>query len=46
MKFENRRVRMKKNEKKMFCNSKKHIFFRALFWLVLWLCRTKMICKA
>jgi hypothetical protein len=27
----------------MFCNSKNHIFFTVLFWLVLWLCISKMI---
>ncbi len=37
---------MKKNEKNVFCNSKKRIFFTALFWLVLCLCILKMICKA
>ncbi len=38
---------MKKNEKKnVFCNSKKRIFFTALVWLLLWLCVSKMICRA
>jgi hypothetical protein len=31
-------VKMKKNEKKKFCNSKNHILFVVLFWLLLWLC--------
>lgn len=40
-------VKMKKNEKKTtFCNLKNCIFFPALFWLLLWLCISKMICKA
>ncbi len=36
-------VKMKKNT---FCNSKKRIFFIALFWLLIWLCISKMICRA
>jgi hypothetical protein len=39
-------VKMKKNEKNLFCNFKKHNFFIALFWLLLWLYISKMICKA
>jgi hypothetical protein len=42
-----RGVKMKKNEKKnAFFNLKKRIFFTALFWLLLWLCISKMICRA
>jgi hypothetical protein len=41
-----RGVKMKKNEKNLFCNSKKRIFLIALFWLLLWLRISKMICKA
>jgi hypothetical protein len=38
---------MKKNDKAMFYNLKKRIVFTALFGLVvLWLCISKMICKA
>jgi hypothetical protein len=42
------RVKIKKNEKKKkeFCNSKKRIFFTALYCLLLQLCISKMICKA
>ncbi len=29
----------------MFCNLKKRILFTSLFWLVLWLWISKMICK-
>jgi hypothetical protein len=40
-------VKMKKSEKKHVLQfEKKHIFFTALFWLLLWLCILKMICKA
>ncbi len=40
-------VKMKKNEKKTaFCNSKSCSFFTALFWLLFWLCSSKMICRA
>jgi hypothetical protein len=35
---------MKKNEKKSILQLKKHIFLTALFWLLLWLCISKMIC--
>ncbi len=38
-------IKMKKNEKNMFCNSKQRIFFTALFGLVLWLCSLKMMCR-
>jgi len=47
MRFENKKMKNeKKREKNTFYNSKKHIYFTALFWLVLWLCIAKMICKA
>jgi hypothetical protein len=36
---------MKKNEKIMFCNLKKMYFFYCFFWLLLWLCISKMLCK-
>ncbi len=36
---------MKKKEN-AFCNSKKHIFFTALFWLLLWHSISKMIGRA
>jgi len=39
-------VKMKKKEKNTICNLKKRIFFTAIFWLLLWLCISKMICKA
>ncbi len=38
-----REFKMKKN---VFFNLKKSIFFNALFWLFLWLCISKMICRA
>jgi hypothetical protein len=41
MRFESKKG---SNEKNMFLNMKKHIFFTALSWLVLWLCNSKMIC--
>jgi hypothetical protein len=33
-------------KKTVFCNSKKCIFFTAIFWLVFWFCISKMICRA
>jgi hypothetical protein len=39
-------VIMKKNEKKTtFCKLTKYFFFTNFFWLLLWLCISKMICK-
>jgi hypothetical protein len=39
--------KMKKNEKNVCCNfKKKHTFFIAIFWLLLWLYISKMICRA
>jgi Na+-transporting methylmalonyl-CoA/oxaloacetate decarboxylase beta subunit len=35
-------VRGVKMKKKTYCNSKKRIFFTALFWLLLWLCISKV----
>ncbi len=40
-----RQVKMKKNEKNAFCNSKKCIFFTAFFWVLIWLYISKVICK-
>jgi len=38
MKFKSKKGQNEENEKKkQFCNSKKRIFFTALFWLVIWL---------
>jgi hypothetical protein len=34
-----RRAKMKKNEKNHILQLKKCIFFTALFWLLLWLCK-------
>jgi hypothetical protein len=40
-------VKMKKNEKKTHFTIKIKIkLFTALFWLVLWLCISRMICGA
>jgi hypothetical protein len=39
-------VKMEKNEKKSVLQFEKSIFFTALFWVLLWLCISKMICKA
>jgi hypothetical protein len=38
--------RRKMKKKNKFCNSKKCIFFPALFWLLLWLCISETICRA
>jgi len=43
MRFENKKGQ---NEKKHILQSKKRIFFTAFFGLVLWLCISKMICRA
>jgi hypothetical protein len=37
---------MEKNEKKNVLQFEKHIFFIALFWLVIWLCISKISCRA
>jgi hypothetical protein len=37
---------VKMEKKNALCNTKKCIFFTALFWLLLWLCVSKMICTA
>ncbi len=34
---------MKENERNAFDNLKKRIFLTAVFWLLLWLCISKMI---
>jgi hypothetical protein len=39
-------VKMKKNEKKTHFVLKKYFFFTALLWLLLWLCISKMVCRA
>jgi hypothetical protein len=40
-------VKMKKNEKKKHFVIKKNVFSLLLFfWLLLWLCIAKMICRA
>jgi hypothetical protein len=39
-------VKMKKNEKYLFCNLKKRFFFYCSFLVAPWLCISKMICKA
>jgi hypothetical protein len=48
MRFESRRGQNEKKKRKQnaIYNSQKHIFFTARVWLVLWLCISKMICKA
>jgi hypothetical protein len=35
-----------KQMKKLVLQFEKHIFFIALFWLLFWLCISKMICRA
>jgi len=40
-------VKMKKDEKKTHFSIRKNVFsFIALFWLLIWLCISKMICRA
>jgi hypothetical protein len=39
-------AKMKKNEKKMHFVLKKYFFFTALVRLLLWLCISKMVCRA
>jgi hypothetical protein len=39
-------VKMKKNWKKTHFAIRENIFFYCSFWLILWLCISKMICRA
>ncbi len=39
------RVKMKKNEKNVFCNSKKHNLFSIIIYLFFWFFISKMVYK-